>query len=90
MYEIRPESLKTFITANNIRLPRFQRKQTWDAKKKLLVMSKAMREELKLLLSYKFVFLSLRERVLSKADKNLQTYLNDNYMVMIRYLLNII
>lgn len=33
MYEIRPESLKTFITANNIRLPRFQRKQTWDAKK---------------------------------------------------------
>lgn len=33
MYEIRPESIKTFITANNIRLPRFQRKQTWDAKK---------------------------------------------------------
>ncbi len=33
MYEIRPESLKTFITANNIKLPRFQRKQTWDAKK---------------------------------------------------------
>lgn len=33
MYEIRPESIKTFITANNIQLPRFQRKQTWDAKK---------------------------------------------------------
>lgn len=33
MYEIRPESIKTFITANNIRLPRFQRKQTWDAKR---------------------------------------------------------
>lgn len=33
MYEIRPESIKTFITANDIKLPRFQRKQTWDAKK---------------------------------------------------------
>lgn len=33
MYEIRPESIKTFITAGNIRLPRFQRKQTWDAKR---------------------------------------------------------
>lgn len=33
MYEIRPESIKTFIEDNNIRLPRFQRKQTWDEKK---------------------------------------------------------
>lgn len=33
MYEIRPESIKTFITDRNIRLPRFQRKQTWDEKK---------------------------------------------------------
>lgn len=30
MYEIRPESMKTFIEDKNIRLPRFQRKQTWD------------------------------------------------------------
>lgn len=33
MYEIRPESIKTFITDRNVRLPRFQRKQTWDEKK---------------------------------------------------------
>lgn len=33
MYEIRPETVKTFITDRNIRLPRFQRKQTWDEKK---------------------------------------------------------
>lgn len=33
MYEIRPESIKTFITDRNVKLPRFQRKQTWDEKK---------------------------------------------------------
>lgn len=33
MYEIRPDSIKTFISDRSIRLPRFQRKQTWDAKK---------------------------------------------------------
>ncbi len=33
MYEIRPESVKTFILDKNIRLPRFQRKQTWNEKK---------------------------------------------------------
>ncbi|AUZ04057.2 hypothetical protein ADP71_02370 [Vitreoscilla sp. C1] len=33
MYEIRPESLITFVTDSNIKLPRFQRKQTWDDKK---------------------------------------------------------
>lgn len=33
MYEIRPETAKTFITDRSISLPRFQRKQTWDAKK---------------------------------------------------------
>lgn len=33
MYEIRPESIKTFITDRNVKLPRFQRKQTWDGKK---------------------------------------------------------
>lgn len=33
MYEIRPESVKSFITDKNIRLPRFQRKQTWNEKK---------------------------------------------------------
>ncbi|MBQ6319871.1 MAG: DUF262 domain-containing protein [Lachnospiraceae bacterium] len=33
MYEIRPESIKTFINDRNVRLPRFQRKQTWDDKK---------------------------------------------------------
>ena len=33
MYEIRPESIKTFIEDNSVKLPRFQRKQTWDAKK---------------------------------------------------------
>lgn len=33
MYEIRPESVKSFITDKNIKLPRFQRKQTWDDKK---------------------------------------------------------
>lgn len=33
MYEIRPESIKTFIQDRTIKLPRFQRKQTWDAKK---------------------------------------------------------
>jgi len=32
MYEIRPESLATFL-GSNIKLPRFQRKQTWDPKK---------------------------------------------------------
>lgn len=33
MYEIKPESIKTFITDRNVKLPRFQRKQTWDEKK---------------------------------------------------------
>lgn len=33
MYEIRPEALKTFVEDSNIKLPRFQRKQTWDSKK---------------------------------------------------------
>lgn len=33
MYEIRPESIKTFIQDRNVKLPRFQRKQTWDEKK---------------------------------------------------------
>ena len=33
MYEIRPESIKTFIDDQSIKLPRFQRKQTWDDKK---------------------------------------------------------
>lgn len=33
MYEIRPETVKTFIIDRNIKLPRFQRKQTWDEKK---------------------------------------------------------
>jgi len=33
MYEIRPETVKAFIQDNNIRLPRFQRKQTWNEKK---------------------------------------------------------
>ena len=33
MYEIRPETVKTFIIDRNIKLPRFQRKQSWDEKK---------------------------------------------------------
>ena len=33
MYEIRPESVKTFITDRNVKLPRFQRKQTWKDEK---------------------------------------------------------
>ncbi|HEX8177257.1 MAG TPA: DUF262 domain-containing protein [Pyrinomonadaceae bacterium] len=33
MYEIRPESIKTFIEDTSIELPRFQRRQSWDAKK---------------------------------------------------------
>ena len=34
MYEIRPESLQTFVTDTGVKLPRFQRKQTWDDIKK--------------------------------------------------------
>lgn len=33
MYELRPESIKTFIGDRTIKLPRFQRKQTWGARK---------------------------------------------------------
>ena len=33
MYEIRSESVKTFITDRSIKLPRFQRKQTWKEAK---------------------------------------------------------
>lgn len=33
MYEIRPESIKTFIEDSTIKLPRFQRKRTWDERK---------------------------------------------------------
>jgi hypothetical protein len=33
MYEIRPESVKTFLSDKSIKLPRYQRKQTWDDKK---------------------------------------------------------
>jgi hypothetical protein len=32
-YQIRSESIKTFVEDRNIKLPRFQRKQTWDEKK---------------------------------------------------------
>lgn len=33
MYEIKPVSVLTFIEDRKIKLPRFQRKQTWDSKK---------------------------------------------------------
>lgn len=33
MYKIKPENVKAFITDRGIKLPRFQRKQTWDEKK---------------------------------------------------------
>ncbi|BFG70147.1 hypothetical protein KACHI17_10280 [Sediminibacterium sp. KACHI17] len=33
MYEIRPESIKTFVEDTSIKLPRYQRKLTWDNKK---------------------------------------------------------
>lgn len=33
MYKIKPETAKSFIQDRDIRLPRFQRKQTWDEKK---------------------------------------------------------
>ncbi len=33
MYTIKPESVKTFVLDRNIKLPRFQRKQTWTEKK---------------------------------------------------------
>ncbi|EJQ04153.1 DUF262 domain-containing protein [Bacillus cereus] len=33
MYEIRPESVKTYLEDRKIFFPRFQRKQTWDDKK---------------------------------------------------------
>lgn len=33
MYDIIPNNAKDFITARDIKLPRFQRKQTWDDKK---------------------------------------------------------
>lgn len=34
MYEIFPKSLKEFIEDTSIKLPRFQRKATWDEKKR--------------------------------------------------------
>lgn len=33
VYELRPESIKTFIGDQTIKLPRFQRSQTWNARK---------------------------------------------------------
>lgn len=33
MYELRPESIKTFVEDSSITLPRFQRKLTWNEKK---------------------------------------------------------
>lgn len=33
MFNLRPESVKTFVNDQTIRLPRFQRKQTWKEKK---------------------------------------------------------
>ena len=33
MYELRPESIKTFVEDGTIRLPRFQRKPTWGPRK---------------------------------------------------------
>src|SRR5687768_13020883 len=33
MYELRPESVKTFVEDTSIRLPRFQRKPTWGPRK---------------------------------------------------------
>ena len=37
MYEIRPETAKSFVTDRSIHLPRFQRKQTWDYLKNFLL-----------------------------------------------------
>lgn len=36
-YEIKPQNLKTFIEDKSIKLPRFQRKQTWTEKKNFLL-----------------------------------------------------
>jgi hypothetical protein len=33
MFTLRPESIKTFVEDKKIKLPRFQRKATWDEKK---------------------------------------------------------
>lgn len=37
MYEIKPQSLKTFIEDSSIKLPRFQRKKTWNPEKNFLL-----------------------------------------------------
>lgn len=37
MYEIKPQSLKTFIEDTSIKLPRFQRKKTWNSEKNFLL-----------------------------------------------------
>lgn len=37
MYEIKPQSLKTFIEDTSIQLPRFQRKKTWNPEKNFLL-----------------------------------------------------
>lgn len=37
MYEIKPQSLKTFIEDTSIKLPRFQRKKTWNPEKNFLL-----------------------------------------------------
>ena len=37
MYEIKPQSLKTFIENTSIKLPRFQRKKTWNPEKNFLL-----------------------------------------------------
>lgn len=38
MYETRSESIKTFITDGNVKLPGFRRRQTWDEKIPLTMM----------------------------------------------------
>ncbi len=44
MYEIRPESIKTFVEDSGIKLPRFQRKQTWDDIKNFKLMISLFKE----------------------------------------------
>ncbi|MBQ7590858.1 MAG: DUF262 domain-containing protein [Verrucomicrobia bacterium] len=44
MYEIRSESLKTFISSTDIKLPRFQRKQTWKYKENFELIISVLKE----------------------------------------------
>lgn len=74
MYELRPESIKTFISDRTVKLPRFQRKQTWDSKKNFELCLSLFRD---IPLGVVVIRVDTRERVVGSRRPVLEKHLID-------------